>query len=52
VPGLNDSGIKHDGSVPSEVMFHGHAVCWVKARPQKQPGSVPRRSRSTTSPSS
>jgi xanthine dehydrogenase large subunit len=30
VPGLNDSGIKHDEPLfPSEVMHHGQAVCWV-----------------------
>jgi xanthine dehydrogenase large subunit len=30
VPGLNDSGTKHDEPLfPSEVMFYGHAVCWV-----------------------
>ncbi|HEU4545097.1 MAG TPA: molybdopterin cofactor-binding domain-containing protein, partial [Microlunatus sp.] len=30
VPGINDAGIKHDEPLfPSEVMFHGHAVCWV-----------------------
>ena len=30
VPGLNDSGIKGDEPLfPTEVMFHGHAVCWV-----------------------
>jgi xanthine dehydrogenase large subunit len=30
VPGVNDAGIKHDEPLfPSEVMFHGHAVCWV-----------------------
>ena len=30
VPGVNDSGIKHDEPLfPSEVMFYGHAVCWV-----------------------
>ena len=30
VPGLNDAGIKHDEPLfPSEVMYHGHAVCWV-----------------------
>lgn len=32
VPGVNDAGIKHDEPLfPSEVMFHGHAVCWVLA---------------------
>jgi xanthine dehydrogenase large subunit len=30
VPGLNDAGVKDDEPLfPSEVMFHGHAVCWV-----------------------
>ena len=30
VPGVNDSGIKHDEPLfPSEVMYHGHSVCWV-----------------------
>ncbi|MBG6216915.1 xanthine dehydrogenase large subunit [Arthrobacter sp. CAN_A6] len=30
VPGINDAGIKHDEPLfPSEVMFYGHAVCWV-----------------------
>lgn len=30
VPGVNDAGIKHDETLfPSEVMFYGHAVCWV-----------------------
>jgi len=30
VPGLNDAGEKNDESLfPSEVMFYGHAVCWV-----------------------
>ena len=30
VPGLNDAGTKHDEPLfPSEVCFHGHAVCWV-----------------------
>lgn len=30
VPGVNDSGVKHDEPLfPSEVMFFGHAVCWV-----------------------
>src|SRR5712671_3616986 len=30
VPGLNDAGVKHDEPLfPSEVMFYGHAVCWV-----------------------
>ena len=30
VPGVNDAGIKHDEPLfPDEVMFYGHAVCWV-----------------------
>jgi xanthine dehydrogenase large subunit len=30
VPGLNDAGVKHDEPLfPDEVMFVGHAVCWV-----------------------
>src|SRR6476620_9286430 len=30
VPGVNDAGIKHDEPLfPTEVMFHGHAVCYV-----------------------
>jgi xanthine dehydrogenase large subunit len=30
VPGVNDAGVKHDEPLfPSEIMFHGHAVCWV-----------------------
>ena len=30
VPGVNDAGVKHDEPLfPSEVMFFGHAVCWV-----------------------
>jgi xanthine dehydrogenase large subunit len=30
VPGVNDAGVKHDEPLfPVEVMFHGHAVCWV-----------------------
>jgi xanthine dehydrogenase large subunit len=32
VPGVNDAGVKHDEPLfPSEVCFHGHAVCWVLA---------------------
>ena len=32
VPGVNDAGVKHDEPLfPTEVMFHGHAVCWVLA---------------------
>jgi xanthine dehydrogenase large subunit len=30
VPGVNDAGIKHDEPLfPTEVMFYGHAICWV-----------------------
>jgi xanthine dehydrogenase large subunit len=30
VPGVNDAGVKNDEPLfPNEVMFHGHAVCWV-----------------------
>jgi xanthine dehydrogenase large subunit len=30
VPGVNDAGEKHDEPLfPSEVMFYGHAICWV-----------------------
>jgi xanthine dehydrogenase large subunit len=30
VPGVNDAGVKGDEPLfPSEVMYHGHAVCWV-----------------------
>ena len=32
VPGVNDAGVKHDEPLfPSEIMFYGHAVCWVLA---------------------
>jgi xanthine dehydrogenase large subunit len=32
VPGVNDAGVKGDEPLfPDEVMFHGHAVCWVLA---------------------
>ncbi len=32
VPGVNDAGTKHDEPLfPTEVMYHGHAVCWVLA---------------------
>lgn len=32
VPGTNDSGVKGDEPLfPHEVMFYGHAVCWVLA---------------------
>ena len=30
VPGVNDAGVKHDEPLfPDEIMFFGHAVCWV-----------------------
>ncbi|WP_328993235.1 xanthine dehydrogenase molybdopterin binding subunit [Kribbella sp. NBC_01245] len=31
VPGINDAGVKHDEPLfpTEEVMFHGHAICWV-----------------------
>ncbi|MCP3426755.1 xanthine dehydrogenase molybdopterin binding subunit, partial [Rothia sp. AR01] len=30
VPGVNDAGVKQDEPLfPTEVMYHGHAVCWV-----------------------
>ncbi|MGW5239035.1 xanthine dehydrogenase molybdopterin binding subunit [Monashia sp. NPDC004114] len=30
VPGINDAGVKHDEPLfPTEVMYFGHAVCWV-----------------------
>ncbi|GAA4287523.1 xanthine dehydrogenase molybdopterin binding subunit [Georgenia daeguensis] len=30
VPGTNDAGTKHDEPLfPDEVMYYGHAVCWV-----------------------
>ncbi|HTX09684.1 MAG TPA: xanthine dehydrogenase molybdopterin binding subunit [Solirubrobacteraceae bacterium] len=30
VPGVNDAGVKHDEPLfPTEIMFYGHAVCWV-----------------------
>ncbi|TDC48888.1 xanthine dehydrogenase molybdopterin binding subunit [Jiangella ureilytica] len=30
VPGTNDAGVKHDEPLfPTEVMYHGHAICWV-----------------------
>jgi len=30
VPGVNDAGVKQDEPLfPDEVMYHGHAVCWV-----------------------
>ena len=32
VPGINDAGVKHDEPLfPTEVMYYGHAVCWVLA---------------------
>ena len=36
VPGVNDAGVKHDEPLfPSEVMFYGHAVCWVLGETQE-----------------
>ena len=36
VPGVNDAGIKHDEPLfPTEVMFYGHAVCWVLGETQE-----------------
>jgi xanthine dehydrogenase large subunit len=36
VPGLNDSGTKHDEPLfPDEVMYHGQAVCWVLGETQE-----------------
>jgi xanthine dehydrogenase large subunit len=36
VPGLNDSGIKHDEPLfPSEVMYYGQAVCWALAETEE-----------------
>ncbi len=36
VPGQNDSGIKGDEPLfPSEVMYHGQAVCWVLAESEE-----------------
>ena len=36
VPGVNDAGIKHDEPLfPDEVMFYGHAVCWVLGETQE-----------------
>src|SRR3984885_13830276 len=30
VPGVNDAGERHDEPLfPCEVMYHGHAICWV-----------------------
>ncbi|HIW99619.1 MAG TPA: xanthine dehydrogenase molybdopterin binding subunit [Candidatus Nesterenkonia stercoripullorum] len=30
IPGVNDAGVKHDEPlIPTEVMYYGHAVCWV-----------------------
>ena len=41
VPGLNDAGEKHDEPLfPSEVMFYGHAVCWVHCRQCSQTSCV------------
>ena len=36
VPGVNDSGIKNDEPLfPNEVMYHGHALCWVLGETQE-----------------
>lgn len=36
VPGLNDSGLKHDEPLfPAEVMYYGQAVCWVLAETEE-----------------
>ena len=46
VPGVNDAGVKHDEPLfPDEVMFYGHAVCWVLGETIE----VRRRSRSRSS---
>ena len=51
VPGRNDAGEKHDEPLfPSEVMYYGHAVCWVlgetlEAARQGRPRSRPITSR-------
>ena len=50
VPGVNDAGVKHDEPLfPSEVMFHGHAVCWVLGETLEAARLGAPRSRSTTS---
>ena len=51
VPGLNDAGEKHDEPLfPDEVMFYGHAVCWVLGETARGgPAGRRGRSRSTTS---
>ncbi|MFI7582820.1 xanthine dehydrogenase molybdopterin binding subunit [Kocuria sp. M1N1S27] len=36
VPGVNDAGTKHDEPLfPREVMYYGHAVCWVLGETQE-----------------
>ncbi|HEU5269965.1 MAG TPA: xanthine dehydrogenase molybdopterin binding subunit, partial [Jatrophihabitans sp.] len=36
VPGVNDAGEKQDEPLfPAEVMYYGHAVCWVLAESQE-----------------
>jgi xanthine dehydrogenase large subunit len=36
VPGVNDAGVKHDEPLfPTEVMYYGHAVCWVLGETQE-----------------
>ena len=51
VPGVNDAGIKHDEPLfPTEVMYYGHAVCWVLGETLEAARRGARwRSRSTTS---
>jgi xanthine dehydrogenase large subunit len=49
VPGVNDAGVKHDEPLfPSEVMFFGHAVCWVLGE-TLEAASAPLRSTWSTS---
>ena len=50
-PGVNDAGVKHDEPLfPDEVMFLGHAVCWVLGETLEAARLGARwRSRSTTS---
>ena len=51
VPGLNDAGEKHDEPLfPSEVMYYGHAVCWVLGETlEAARQGAAKRSRPTTS---
>ena len=47
VPGVNDAGVKNDEPLfPDEVMYVGHAVCWVLGETAE---AARQRSRSTTS---